>query len=219
MARRNKDQAVALHDPDAQDGRLDDGISYAVRSAVHRRLKGQAVEISDAIVAEARTILARPAGWFFDVDRVAVWLAGVASGVNDAPPPEAIVARAQAVILACQEIAADDPNDAQPIGPWCFSDESLIVALRTFERWPSVATLYRFLAERAEVWSRFCRELERIVYEADTEALQDPARRKIEQEREAADDQQRTEIARRAAQMAPRLGNSHRDPAGRQRRD
>jgi len=219
VARPSSGRAVALQKEPAQSD-LDDGVSYALRSVVHRRMAGQPVEVPDAIVAEARRVLDRPSPPYLDADRVAIWLAGIAAGVNDAPAPEAVMARAHALILACQEIAEDDPNDGPEIGPWCFTDDSMIAALRQFDRWQPVATLYRFVVGRAEQWSRFKRELVRIVMDAAIWGREAAIRSgETDHQEDTTDDQQRSAIARSAEKMAPRLGNPGRHPRDGQRGD
>lgn len=219
MVRPSSGRAVSVQKEPAPNG-LDDGVSYALRSVVHRRMAGLPVEIPDAIVAEARRVADTLSPPYLDADRVAIWLAGIAAGVNDAPAPEAVMARAHALILACQEIAEDDPNDGPAIGPWCFTDDSMIAALRQFDRWQPVASLYRFVVGRAELWSRFRRELYRIVIEADLVGREAAIRPEmIDHQEDTTDDQQRAAIARSAAKMAPRLGNPGRHARHGQRGD
>jgi hypothetical protein len=66
------------------------------------------------------------------------WLLSIAGGVVNAPTRERFEITAMAVAVACHDVPAA-----------LFTKDALIAALRTFEAWPSAATVYQFIRQRS----------------------------------------------------------------------
>ncbi len=122
------------------------GISWRLRMAIAMHQAGQIVTLDEGLTAEAKALIGDQAP-ALDPATIVAWLRTLASGVNDAPEDEAIIGRAAALMLACQDTIFDDPTSADPIDGAIFSDDALVMALRRFPRWPAVAELHAFLQD------------------------------------------------------------------------
>jgi hypothetical protein len=122
-------------------------MSWALRMAIATVEDNRTPVVTPELKAEAEALLAekpRP----LSPDTIVGWLRTLASGLNDAPEGDAIVGRAAALMLACQDVVYDRPEDVDPIDDWAFSDDTVVLALRRFARWPATADLYAFIKEQ-----------------------------------------------------------------------
>lgn len=118
-------------------------ISWGLRSAIAMSQSGLRADVPPETLDEARRRVddeGTPAP--VTLERVTAWLMGVAGGLNDAPDKDGVIARAFAVMMACEDGTYDTPDPDGPIDGHAFSDDTLVVALRTFDRWPSAAGVY-----------------------------------------------------------------------------
>ncbi len=142
-------------------------MSYALRTVLRRVAADQPIDVPPEVMREARALLRDRRDHPMTIEAASVWLAQLAAGVNDAHDPEAVLGRACTLVLACQESMADDPNEDLVLDGHIFSDDNTIVALRTFDRWPSVATLHRFLVQQAKARQQMWSDLEWLVVRVD----------------------------------------------------
>lgn len=150
-------------------------MSYALRTVLHRIAADRPVEIPVEVMREARRLLQGRTETPIVIEAVAVWLGGLAAGVNDAPDRDAILGRAYTLVLACQDCLTDDPNEGVALDGTAFSDDALIKALRQFDRWPSVRGLYLFLVDQAKARRELWDAMEIMVGRVD----QDPSRPRL----------------------------------------
>lgn len=145
-SRREPDSAVTVRSDRAQ--RAADAqhqtMSWALRMAIAATEEGRTPVVTPELKDEAEALLAakpRP----LSPQTIVGWLRTLASGLNDAPEDDAIIGRAAALMLACQDVVFDRPEDVDPIDEAVFSDDTVVIALRKFPRWPATADLYAFI--------------------------------------------------------------------------